>query len=105
MKTENRFKVYRIDQTLALLMLQGIAECSVLAWPEQKPLPEDAEIESIVYDWDTRSFSIRVWSASFDIVPDGEAAPREPELLEAGHFVLRKIETHERLGQCSASTT
>lgn len=51
-------------------------------------LPPDAEIDRIGYDMTTDCFMIRVWSASYPVVPDGIVPPYETVMF----FEERPIE-------------
>jgi hypothetical protein len=49
-----------------------------LVVPVCNDLPSDFEVQRVEYDYQRGSFVLLIWSASFDVVPNG----REPEWIE-----------------------
>lgn len=67
-----RIKVIRIPAGEVFDMLIGGEYKNLI---QSKALPKEYHVRDVIHDWRTGSFYFKIWSESFDIVPDGEEYP------------------------------
>lgn len=98
MDRDNRVKIYRFDERLALRILRGLANVLCVEWPKMM-LPYDAEIVQIHYEWSTRCWEVMVWSSTFELAPPGERPPYVPGVLDSCTLMLKPIKCEAQENQ------
>lgn len=103
MSRERRVKIYCIDERQIVFFFaqaNRMNDCFFFELPtEHDSMPEDAEVIRVTHDFSRQCLLVMVWSASFDVVGEGEAAPFAAEparLMDCATLKRRSIfETHE----------
>lgn len=71
-----RYKLLRVSAELLMnVLLSPARRGAVVEWVTVEGLPDGVQIEAVVWDDLYRTFTLRLWHESFELVPPGEMAP------------------------------
>lgn len=91
---ERRCQYISISPNLMLTLLAGWRRHDFVRLPVLAGLPDDAEVQSVTWDWQANVFQVLLYHPSWPAVPDGDYAPRygEPAGVHFQTLEFRKPE-------------